>query len=58
VPLFLRVTHRFDNQSALHLFAGLVVNGQLRVEDASGRQLRQEDVGTAPLFGATFIGRF
>ena len=58
VPVFLRVTHAFDKQAALHLYAGVVVNGQLRVSDASGRELRQEDVGTAPLFGATFVGRF
>ena len=58
VPVFLRVTHTFDKQAALHLYAGVVVNGQLRVEDASGRELRQVDVDTAPLFGATFIGRF
>lgn len=58
VPVFLRVTHTFDKQASLHLYAGVVVNGQLRVEDASGRELRQEDVGTAPLFGATFIARF
>lgn len=58
MPVFLRVTHRFDNQSALHLFAGVVMNGQLRVEDASGRELRQEDTDPAPLLGATFIARF
>ena len=58
VPVFLRITHTFDKQAALHLYAGVVVNGQLRVEDASGRELRQVDVDTAPLFGVTFIGRF
>ena len=58
MPLFLRVTHRFDNQSALHLFAGVIMNGQLRVEDGSGRELRQEDTDPAPLLGATFIARF
>jgi hypothetical protein len=58
MPLFLRVTHRFTNQAALHLFAGVVLNGQLRIEDASGRLLREEDSDPAPLLGATFIGRF
>jgi hypothetical protein len=58
VPVFLRVTHTFDKQSALHLYAGVVVNGQLRVENAGGQQLRQVDVDAAPLFGATFIARF
>lgn len=58
MPVFLRVTHRFGNQSVLHLFGGLVLNGQLRVEDSSGRLLREDDRDPAPLFGATFIARF
>jgi hypothetical protein len=58
MPVFLRVTHRFGNQAALHLFGGVVLNGQLRIEDSSGRLLREDDRDPAPLFGATFIARF
>jgi hypothetical protein len=58
MPLFLRVTHRVSNQAAFHLFGGIVLNGQLRIEDSSGRLLREDDRDPAPLFGATFIARF
>jgi hypothetical protein len=34
------------------------MNGQLRIEDPTGRALREVDRDTAPLFGATFIARF
>ena len=43
---------------ALVLFGGVVLNGQLRIEDSSGRLLREDDRDPAPLFGATFIARF
>ena len=58
VPVFLRVTRRFTDRLALHLYGGVVVAGQLRLEDASGRRLREEDYDPAPLFGATFVGSF
>ena len=58
MPVFLRYTQRFGNQSALHLYGGVVLNGRLRVEDSSGRVLREDDRDPAPLFGATFITRF
>jgi len=58
MPVFLRVTHRIGNQATLHLYGGVVLNGQLRVEDASGQVLREDDRDPAPLFGATFTARF
>ena len=58
MPVFLRVTRRFGYQAALHLYGGVVMNGQLRVEDPTGRALREVDRDTAPLFGATFVARF
>ena len=58
VPIFLRVTRKFTDQMALHLYGGVVANGRLRVENSSGGLLREEDFDPAPLFGATFIARF
>jgi hypothetical protein len=58
VPVFLRVTRQFNDQMALHLYGGVVAAGQLRVENSSGNLLRKDDFDPAPLFGATFIGRF
>lgn len=58
VPVFLRVTRNFTDQMALHLYAGVVAGGKLTLENSSGNKLREEDFDPAPLFGATFIGRF
>ncbi|MCM8595606.1 hypothetical protein [Accumulibacter sp.] len=52
------MTRRFADQLALHLNGGVVVAGQLRLEDPSGNLLREDDFDAAPLFGATLIGRF
>lgn len=58
VPVFLRVSRRFSDQVAVHLYGGVVAAGQLRLENASGGRLRAEDFDPAPLFGATFVARF
>jgi len=58
VPVFLRVTRKFSEQMALHLYGGVVAGGKLTLENSSGNTLREEDFDPAPLFGATFIGRF
>jgi len=57
-PIFLRVTRKFNEQMALHLYGGVVVAGKLRLENSSGGLLREDDFDPAALFGATFIGRF
>ena len=58
VPVFLRVTRNFSEQMALHFYGGVVAGGKLRVENASGDKLREEDFDPAPLVGLTFVGRF
>ena len=58
VPVFVRVTRNFTDQMALHLYGGVVAGGKLRVENSSGHKLSDEDFDPAPLFGATFVGRF
>jgi hypothetical protein len=56
--LFLRGTREFGREMALNLYAGVVTAGRLRVEDASGNLLEQDDFDPAPLFGAAFTARF
>jgi len=58
VPVFLRATHAFDGRTSLNLYAGIVTGGQLRLEDATGGDLVEDDFDPAPLFGATFNARF
>lgn len=58
VPVFVRGTYNFDQQASLHLYAGVVAAGELRVYDPSGNKLRDDDFDPAPLLGATVIVRF
>lgn len=58
VPIFVRVTRNFNEQMAVHLYGGVVVAGELRVENSSGGLLRKDDFDPALLLGATFVGRF
>jgi hypothetical protein len=58
MPVFLRATYAVREQMALHLYAGVVTSGELRVEDSAGNSLRKVDYDPAPLLGATFTARF
>ena len=58
VPVFVRGTYNFDKQMSLHLYAGVVAAGELRVYDPSGNKLRDDDFDPAPLLGATLTVRF
>jgi hypothetical protein len=58
LPVFLRATRNLGPQMTLHLYAGVVLAGELRVEDSSGNELRKVDYDPAPLFGVTFTARF
>jgi hypothetical protein len=58
VPVFFRATYAFTRQLSLHMYAGVVAGGRLRVEDPSGNTLRQDDFDPAPLLAVTVLGRF
>jgi hypothetical protein len=58
VPVFLRLSHHFNDQMAMHFYGGVVAGGELRVENSSGTLLRMEKFDPAPLLGLTFVGRF
>jgi hypothetical protein len=58
MPVFLRLTRTFGAQMSLHLFAGAIVAGELRVENSSGDLLTEEDFDPAPFVALTFSARF
>lgn len=57
-PVFLRASRALGDQATLNLYAGVVTAGELRVEDAAGRTLREVDTDTTPFLGATLTARF
>lgn len=57
-PIFLRASREFDDGFTLNLYAGVVVAGQLRVENPSGVKLREDDFDVSPIVGANFTVRF
>jgi hypothetical protein len=57
-PLFLRATWEFGRNISLHLYAGAVVAGEVRVDDPSGNRVQSDDFGTTPFLAATFAARF
>jgi hypothetical protein len=58
LPVFLRATRSLGAQMSLHLYAGVVAAGELRVEDPSGNLLRKVEYDPAPFVAATFTARF
>jgi hypothetical protein len=58
LPVFLRATRSLGQGMSLNLYAGVITNGRLRVEDPSGNELREVDFDPAPILGATFSARF
>jgi hypothetical protein len=58
VPIFVRISRDFSRAFTLNLYAGVVVRGELRVENSSGDLLRKEDVEPAPLLGLNATFRF
>lgn len=58
VPVFLRLSANISDQASLVLYAGAIVEGELRVEDSRGNKLREDSFDPAPLLGATFRMRF
>lgn len=58
LPLYLSATYTHGPDLRISAVAGMEANGELRLEDASGRLLAREDYDTAPFVGATFEIRF
>lgn len=58
LPLRFRVGWNITPQVSLNFLAGVVVGGQLELEDRDGNSLRKEDYDPATYFGVRAIGRF
>ncbi len=57
VPIFARATYDLSKQLTLHIYAGAIVGGELRVEDRNGNLLRKDDFDTAPFVALTVTVR-
>ena len=57
VPIFARATYDLSKQLTLHIYAGAIVGGELRVEDRNGNLLRKDDFDTAPFVALTVTAR-
>jgi hypothetical protein len=57
-PIFLRAAREFDGGLTLSLYAGVVVAGELRVEDSSGNLVAKDDFDPSPIVGANLTLRF
>jgi len=53
VPLFALAEYQASRNIALSLIGGVSTGGELRLEDASGNELSESDMESAPFFGAT-----
>ena len=58
VPIFARATYDLAKQLTLHLYAGAITGGELRVEDRNGNLLRKDDFDTGPFVALTVTARF
>ena len=53
VPVFARLTRKFGPAAQLDLYAGYVLNGRLKVMNASGATVQQSDYGASPMLALT-----
>jgi Domain of unknown function (DUF6268) len=58
VPIFVRATYDLAKQLTLHIYAGAITGGELRVEDRNGNLLRKDDFDTGPFVALTVTARF
>jgi hypothetical protein len=58
IPLYVSATYSRGRDLRISAVAGMEINGELRLEDSSGRRLARDDYGSTPFLGATFDIRF
>lgn len=58
IPVYLRLGHDLTDSLSLDLYAGAAFGAQLRVEDADGDRLFDEDQDPAATLGLSLTGRF
>lgn len=57
-PLRLRLGWNITPRLSLNFLAGLVLDGQLQLDDENGNTLREQDYDPAPYIGVRAVGRF
>jgi hypothetical protein len=57
-PMYVSATYSRGRDLRFSAVAGMALNGELRLEDSSGRRLARDDYGSTPFLGATFDIRF
>lgn len=58
LPLRLRLGWDITPQVSLNFLAGIVLGGQLQLDDENGNTLREQDYDPAPYLGVRAVGRF
>ena len=57
LPVWLRASRRLTKEINLDLYGGLLLGGELSIEDRSGRELSTDDYRTTPFLALTFSWR-
>jgi len=57
IPVWLRASRRLTKEINLDLYGGLLLGGELSIEDRSGRELSTDDYRTTPFLALTFSWR-
>ncbi|MFB3087273.1 MAG: hypothetical protein ACE10E_03000 [Acidiferrobacterales bacterium] len=58
MPLFGRLSRKLGQALKLDLYAGVLVEGQLSIDDPNGNEIVSDDYGSAPFVALTIAGRF
>ena len=58
LPLFGRLSRKLGQALKLDLYAGVLVEGQLSIDDPNGNEVVSDDYGSAPFVALTIAGRF
>jgi hypothetical protein len=58
VPVFALAEYTLSPNARRSVLTGVEVDDSLRLEDASGRKVRESDLSNAPFIGASFQARF
>jgi hypothetical protein len=58
LPLFGRLSRKLGRGLKLDLYVGVLVEGQLSIDDPNGNEIASDDYGSAPFVALTIAGRF
>lgn len=57
-PVYARGSYQFNDQWSFGAMAGVLLGGQLTIEDEDGHKIGETDYDTAPFFGINLAARF